>query len=450
MKARDEQAPLKVLKTQSGKLKQNAKNLGDLENKISKAITEAESLLRKYESSTSVKLVPVSVKQPQPLDLRSWEEIVEEAEGAISGPAEITDLLTPEEVNQVKHKLALLKCDFDEVQRLDKLDWAICGVSGTLAALTDIFLVKMPRVPGFFGRDPIPGGPLSEWVKNSINSQFKTEKIAELEKSNWVPYDYPSSRHLEQAVEGLGPGSHRFQSLGHDPILGFFFGVKDILNKTFTAIDKNGKIIIQNVNVSDPAIQGMGIFAAIGRVFGHMKSDIATERGLPVPLMPLLQLVQVGSFGRKNYTVGEMSRIMYRSGYDFRHFLTMSIPVLLVEVLVRTGYFFKRLQEGHDINECIPFNPPTLIGDKRPKLQTMLFSAHLVSTAANAGKLAIGQNPLLLNYPQWLAFFKYFYAQLKWTLLEKDYQRNKYLQDILDADWEIIHNELDKTWNFGS
>lgn len=35
--------------------------------------------------------------------------------------------------------------------------------------------------------------------------------------------------------------------LGHDPILGFIFGVVDILNGTITTIDKQGKIICQVV-----------------------------------------------------------------------------------------------------------------------------------------------------------------------------------------------------------
>jgi hypothetical protein len=100
-------------------------------------------------------------------------------------------------------------------------------------------------------------------------------------------------------VEGLGPRTHRFQSLGHDPVLGFIFGVKDILRGTFTSIDTNGHLISQNVEIKDPTILGMNLFEALARVFGHMKSDIGTPGNLPVPLMPLFNILQFGSFGEK-------------------------------------------------------------------------------------------------------------------------------------------------------
>lgn len=46
-------------------------------------------------------------------------------------------------------------------------------------------------------------------------------------------------------MEGLSAYYHRLLELGHDPVLGFVFGVADILNGTMTTIDKNGKIVCQ-------------------------------------------------------------------------------------------------------------------------------------------------------------------------------------------------------------
>ena len=113
----------------------------------------------------------------------------------------------------------------------------------------------------------------------------------------------------------------------------------------------------------------MGLFEAIGCVFGHLRSDVATSAGLPVPLMPLLQMFQVGSFGKHGHTVGELSRTMYRSGYDFRHFLAMAVAPLFVEVLVRLSYFAKHLYEGNSLFDSLPFELPG--GERKPKLRTM-------------------------------------------------------------------------------
>ena len=109
----------------------------------------------------------------------------------------------------------------------------------------------------------------------------------------------------------------------------------DILKGQFTAIDKHGKLIVQAVDISGRDTVGMNISEAIARVIGHMKPDIATPPGLPAPLMPLLQFLQVGSIGKGGYTIGDFSRIIYRQGYDFSRFIAMSIPVLLIEVIVR-------------------------------------------------------------------------------------------------------------------
>ena len=122
--------------------------------------------------------------------------------------------------------------------------------------------------------------------------------------------------------------------------------------------------------------------------------------------MPLFQFLQFGSFGKHGYTVGEISCIMYRSHYDFRHFLAMSVAPLMIEIIVRLCYCAKRLSEGYSITDAMPFE--LSLAEHKPKLRTMLFGAHLVSTAANAGKVALLQNPLAINYSQWMAFFGYF------------------------------------------
>lgn len=413
---------------------------------VNLSIGQSEELLQRYGKTvdpTPVQQSPFPVQRNVP-ELRSWDEIVIEAENNIDSPALMTDILLPEEIQRIEQRNSLLRGEFDAIHRLDKIDWAIAGVAGVLAALVDIFLIQMPKHPGFLGGPTSEGGPLANWIRERVNGSFSPAEIRQLEKENWVPYDPSHSGNLEVQVKGLGPGTHRFHSLGHDPILGFIFGVKDILAGTFTAIDKSGQLIVQKVEIKDLSIVGMNLFEAIGRVFGHLQSDIATPRGLPAPLMPLFQFLQFGEIGKGGYTVGEIIRIMYRSGYDFRHFLAMSISPLLIEVIVRFGYFAKRMYEGYSFLDSIPFDLSII--ERKPKLQTMLFSAHLIATAANAGKVAVGQNPLMINYPQWVAFFRYAIPQLKWELLDKENEKFQYVQTRIDEDWGKIDRDLEDTW----
>lgn len=68
------------------------------------------------------------------------------------------------------------------------------------------------------------GGWLSNVVHERFGAVLPEEGIRRLEEAYRVPYDAATSRGLSEAVPDLGPGPHRYQSLGHDPILGWIFG----------------------------------------------------------------------------------------------------------------------------------------------------------------------------------------------------------------------------------
>lgn len=410
-------------------------------SKSQQCVDSSEALLESLGLTLPKRPISSPITKPTRVTLRSCEAIIHEAEAAIEGEVSITDLLSDSEISGVEDKIAALRKAFDLEHKLDGLDWAISGISGTLAALIDIFLVKMPS--SNLG-SKIEGGALSDFFRNHLKSIYSPEEIKDLENAHWVPYDASTSKNLSEKVAGLYPRSHRLQSLGHDPILGFFFGVKDIMYGQMTAVDKYGKLIVQDI---PGAPTGIGLFEAIMQQIGHLKSDIGTAAGLPAPFLSLLQLIQVGSFGEKGRTVGDLTRYMYAKGYDFGHFMAMSIPVLLIEVLVRTFYFLKRMSEGYSFEESMPFNIPGQ--PRKPKLQTMLFTAHAVATAANAGKVYFsGGNPLAINLPQWLWMCKSSIHQIKWVVLEKERERFAYTQEKLDADWEAVNEQLAKSWTF--
>lgn len=130
---------------------------------------------------------------------------------------------------------------------------------------------------------------------------------------------------------------------------------------------------------------------------------------------------------------------MYYEGYDFVHFCSSSIPVMVSEVIVRICYALKRIKGGHSIKESIPF---TLNREKRPKLGTMLFISHSVSTSINAGKVYFTKNPMAINYPQWMAFAKYSYQQLKWNMVKKPLLRDKYVHDKIDDNFKELYSSI--------
>ena len=123
---------------------------------------------------------------------------------------------------------------------------------------------------------------------------------------------------------------------------------------------------------------------------------------------------------------------------------SMSVPAMLVEAVVRVGYAIKRIKEGHSIKDSIP---ASLNREKHPKLATMLFIGHSAATAVNAGKVYFTQNPMAINYPQWMAFAKYSFAQLKWAVLQKPELQDRYVTGRINEELAEIMLTVEQTFD---
>lgn len=430
----DEQEINNVLNYQSLQL-ENIKRNNTLD--IDDTIKESEELLKSLGYSLE-NLPKVKTNRDKPvITVPSWEELCVEAKETVGDNTTLEMLFTDEELRNNELYIHMLNKEYSEIHRLDKYDISIAALAGILSATVDILLVGIPKKTSA----GIKGGPLSNYVRDWFDKKFPPNEMEKLAQSkiSKVPYDAQDNRNTTTYVDGLSSYYHRLLSLGHDPLLGFIFGVFDILTGRMTTIDKNGKIVSQIMeNYGDRT--EMNIFEAIAKQIIHLKSDITTSMGLPVPLMSLFNLLQFGSIGEAEQTIAEIVQGMYYEGYDFIHFCSMSIPVMITEVIIRIGYAFKRIKEGHSIKESIPFS---LDREKHPKLATMLFIGHSSATAINAGKVFFTKNPMAINYPQWIEFAKYSYKQLKWGLLEKPKLQDEYVRGKINEELQEVYEDID-------
>lgn len=403
---------------------------------IDSCISSSEDLLSKLGYSIdNLHTVPCKQKQ-KVMVVPAWEELCLEAERHVGTGYELEDIFTAEELKDNSDAVRLLNDEYSGLHKLDKYDVAISAFAGLVSAAVDILLVGIPQK----GPAGLSAGTLSNYVRVYFEKRFPEEEMQKLAntKVSKVPFDAQDNRNTTEYVQGLSAYYHRLLSLGHDPVLGFIVGVLDIMTGRMTTIDKAGKVISQVMeNYSDRTESNL--FAALAKQIIHFKSDITTSMGLPAPLMGLFNLLQFGSIGEEEQTIAEIVQGMYYEGYDFIHFCSLSIPVMLTEVIVRLGYSVKRIKEGHTVKESIPVS---LSRDKHPKLATMLFIAHAGATAANAGKIYFTRNPMSINYPQWIAFAKYSYSQLKWAVINKPDARDAYVSGKLN---EELHNVIDST-----
>ena len=372
--------------------------------------------------------------------VRPWNEILEEADKFVVGECEIESIFTEEELQQNKEAIRLMNEEFNQIHHLDKVDVAIGALAGMVGAAVDILMVGIPeKTP-----EGLKAGPLSNYIRDYFDRKFPEEEMQKLanSKESKVPFDAQDNRHTTIRVEGLSAYYHRLLQLGHDPVLGFVFGVADILTGRMTTIDKTGKVVSQVMeNYADR--KETEIFRALAKQIAHFKSDVTTSMGLPAPFMSMFKLLQFGNIGEYDQTIAEIVQGMYYEGYDFIHFCSMSVPAMLVEVIVRIGYAFKRINEGHTIKDSIPV---ALNREKHPKLATMLFLGHSAATAVNAGKVAFTENPMAINYAQWIAFTKYSYSQLKWAIIERPAMKDAYVTGKIYEELKEVFDEVDNTF----
>ena len=404
-------------------------------------VAKADALLRSLGyKPEELKGLSLSSKAKSTMIVPTWEELCHDAERHVGKNCDLESIFTEEELNSNELAIKQMNAEFNAIHRLDAFDVSISALAALVGAAVDILLIGIPeKTP-----DGLKAGALSNYIRDYFDKKFPEDEMKKLanSKESKVPFDAQDNRHTTIRVEGLSAYYHRLLQLGHDPVLGFVFGVADILTGRMTTIDKTGKIVSQVMeNYADRT--EADIFAALAKQIAHFKSDVTTSMGLPVPLMSLFNLLQFGSIGEEEQTIAEIVQGMYYEGYDFIHFCSMSIPTMLVEVIVRMGYALKRIKEGYSVKDSIPIS---LNREKHPKLATMLFMGHSAVTAVNAGKVYFTQNPMAINYPEWIAFAKYSYSQLKWVLIEKPELKDCYVRGKINEELHSILAEADKTF----
>ncbi|NUU95102.1 hypothetical protein XO10_02175 [Marinitoga sp. 1135] len=305
------------------------------------------------------------------------------------------------------------KENYKNKYKWDRWDYIFVGIAGVLAALTDFLIVKIPKdlkVGIYQGQKGSNLTKKLQTLKLPANMQKYFESIAK------VPYD------------NTGGSDHRINTPGHDPILGFIFGVYDIINNTSTTIS-NGKLHIENFE----KLQNDGILNAFIKQVLHLISDVCTEKGLPVPFASAFRILDIGNFKRANgktATISDIALWMYHYGYDLRHFATMSITPLTINLFLSVYFLIRNFTEETDEN--IKLN-------KNPKFRSMLLTSHSIAAAANAGKVMIYHgNPLAINYAEWLALIRYLIPSIKYWIFDNHKFKIAHMEKINDELWDEL------------
>lgn len=307
----------------------------------------------------------------------------------------------------------------------DRSDYLVVLLAGFVATLLDICLVKTPL------DSPLTKGlknnPLTEWVEKNRGYVKRYQRRAE--EFAKVPYDATMDKELGSDKEfGLRPKTHRVKSPGHDPsILGLITAIIDIKSGKGTYIDKYG--ILRRRERSTVGPESSTLIAFL-KVLVHLLTDAFTKAGIPPPNFTLLQLVKSRSPFVLNPKSGEkvswhdVITHMYAQGYDLRHFATMKIIPLAVELIIGGWWLCKSLDNKSEAELAAV------------KMTSMLLLGHTIATSGNLLKTGIiyRMDPLALN---WAEFLRLLPVTVSWMVASVE--RDRRIREKLGTTWMSMY-----------
>jgi len=254
-------------------------------------------------NSREINREEVLVRESQPVEDLTWSELVEEANKCYSDEINFEDLLSEAEFLEAYERLAEIDKEFIKKTGLRKKDLVFLGIAIALQCARQYILDPWLKN----NRDGATSNDEAGRKNNAESGWYyvATEKIL----TNRVPYDvqqYGDNATIQGFLKG---GDHRAMTLGHDPVLGWIFGTANIMTSTVTRRDFVSAHVkcINNTNkiyslantgvlftkvikrVTENGMEGkIALAAAIVREFLHLKSDIYTKRGLPIPGISIL------------------------------------------------------------------------------------------------------------------------------------------------------------------
>ena len=348
------------------------------------------------------------------------ETIYNEAEKEFPEDANLDDILTPDDWAIVDKRITVHTKDFNAHYALDGWDYAIAGGCGVFAAMLDLLFVKAPAKPTTEWTKEVDG-VFNRGVQQAFNRLLPPDVSDELSRLNTIGSADSSTvdQLLGAPPRTLNPMNHRLRSLSHDPILGFLFGVLDMQRGTCTVVGNDGLKIYPTT--MEP-VDG-GLFPLLGRLFGHLLSDVnapsASDNrgmGLPAPFMGILRMFD--SLPAGDSDLGKQIESMYVKGYDFRQFVATSIPVLIMEVMMRVFYAVKQIKlYGSSLGEALIDTMPMKMN---PRFRMMLAMAYGTVAAVNGARVYITKDILNLNYAAWLGLVWNGFHAIKWALLDRN------------------------------
>ena len=313
------------------------KRLAD--NAVSKeadaAIAESKALLRSLGREDAVRAAEKAAEEARnaslpklDLKLRSWEEIVAAAEGQLPDEVALEDILSQQEIAAALKERDDIEADFSKRTGINnKTDLSFLAVATGLQVVKSLLFPYVAKKVGYgnpldkAGRSDHNDPDITREHKKGVNDFLNRHQGR---KGQWRDFltqtpPYDTTVGSKDLKINMGGGYHRFCTLGHDPVLGWLFGTANIMTDVVTLNTFQSfrvtrtprlRITAESVDVGTLFLESfqvtqadyLNLPAAVTAQALHLKSDVYTKLGLPVPML--------GTFSEK------FASKLYREHYD--------------------------------------------------------------------------------------------------------------------------------------
>ena len=337
--------------------------------------------------------------------------------------ATISDFLSRDEVQAINRSFSE---SLNKRIECDRLDYALACACGVISGLIDVLLVKTPH-EGIIGdaSDKLFDKAVIALAGEKKNGEERSisSAIAFFERKAKVTYDQAKTQEIAKhladgftdTIEHLSTKNHHAKSLSHYPdIFGLISSICNQFTNTSTFLDTDkGRITI--VNGSDSSIELHGntlpakIFSGFVNWLFHCISDAAGSSGnrgqsdgpgtgLPIPFTEFFQFCNMrvlkNEKGQKQ-TIATVMVKVYEEGYDLRHGVATSVPVLINDLLLRAVFMIKQhFYEGVSWTDLLKKK-------NEDKLQRML------SVGVGALCLLDLSEAAITSWGNWVVFFSH-------------------------------------------
>lgn len=284
--------------------------------------------------------------------------------------ASFSDFLSLDEIQAINRSFSE---SLNQKVACDRLDYALACACGIISGLIDILLVKTPH-EGIIGEttDQLFDKAVIALAGKKKNGEERSiaSAIAFFENKAKVTYDQAKTQEITKhladgftdTIKHLSTQNHHAKSLSHYPdIFGLISSICNQFTNTSTFLD-TGKGRITIINGSDSTLELQGntlpakIFSGFVNWLFHCISDVAGSSGnrgpgagpgtgLPIPFTEFFQFCNFGKLKNEkgqNQTIATVMVKVYEEGYDLRHGVSTSVPVLVNDLLLRAVFVIKQ------------------------------------------------------------------------------------------------------------